>query len=131
MNCSCLYLIILCIYSFLLFGCTGKDQPNNQVLRYTHAAKIITLDPARAPDHYTLVLLNQIHEGLLKIGENNKIVPAIAESWTVSKDLKTYVFNLRKNAYFQNGKQITAEDVKWTFQRASNKKLNSLLGSRF
>src|SRR5262245_23528157 len=43
--------------------------------------------------------------------------PALAESWTVSKDGINYEFVLRKNAKFHNGDPVTAEDVKFTFER--------------
>ena len=43
--------------------------------------------------------------------------PSLAESWTVSKDGITYEFVLRKNAKFHNGDPVTAEDVKFTFER--------------
>lgn len=51
------------------------------------------------------------------------IVPAIAESWTVSDDAKAYTFKLRENAYFhpgkyQDGRQVVAEDVKYSLERS-------------
>jgi len=47
-----------------------------------------------------------------------KIVPELATSWTVSKDGKSYVFKLRKDATFWDGTPVTADDVKWSFDRA-------------
>jgi peptide/nickel transport system substrate-binding protein len=43
--------------------------------------------------------------------------PSLAESWTASKDGLTYEFALRKNAKFHNGDPVTAEDVKFSFER--------------
>jgi peptide/nickel transport system substrate-binding protein len=43
--------------------------------------------------------------------------PSLAESWTLAKDGVTYEFVLRKNAKFHNGDPVTAEDVKFTFER--------------
>ncbi len=46
------------------------------------------------------------------------IEPEVAESWTVSDDGTHMIFNLRKNGVFHDGSPITAQDVKWSFDRA-------------
>ncbi|MBI1204285.1 MAG: ABC transporter substrate-binding protein [Rhodopseudomonas sp.] len=43
--------------------------------------------------------------------------PELAESWTVSPDGKTFTFRLRRDARFHDGTPVTAEDVKWSFDR--------------
>ena len=45
--------------------------------------------------------------------------PSLAESWTVSKDALTYEFVLRKGVKFHNGDPVTAEDVKFSFDRST------------
>src|SRR5438309_1552692 len=47
----------------------------------------------------------------------NIMTPSLAESWTASKDGLTYDFVIRKNTKFHNGDPVTAEDVKFTFER--------------
>lgn len=47
-----------------------------------------------------------------------KMEPELAESWEISPDRKTYLFHLRKDAVFHDGSPVTAEDVKWSFDRA-------------
>lgn len=47
-----------------------------------------------------------------------KMEPELAESWEISPDRKTYIFHLRKDATFHDGSPVTAEDVKWSFDRA-------------
>ncbi len=44
-------------------------------------------------------------------------VPSLAESWTVSDDGLTYTFQLRQGVKFHNGREVTAEDVAYTFTR--------------
>lgn len=57
-------------------------------------------------------------EGLIAIDEaGTGVVPAIAESWDISSDGKTYTFHLRDNAKFSNGDPITADDFVKTYQR--------------
>ena len=55
------------------------------------------------------------------------VAPSLAESWSVSKDGLVYEFTLRKGTRFYNGEPITAEDVKFSFERyrgTSSKMLN-------
>lgn len=47
-----------------------------------------------------------------------KLEPELAESWTIAEDGKSVIFKLRQNAVFHDGTPVTAEDVKWSFDRA-------------
>lgn len=47
-----------------------------------------------------------------------KVEPELAESWEILDDGKTFIFHLRKNASFHDGSPVTANDVKWSFDRA-------------
>ena len=60
-------------------------------------------DPAGRQDHRTTT---------------TKIEPELATSWDISEDGKTMVFHLRKDATFHDGSPVTADDVKWSFDRA-------------
>ena len=48
----------------------------------------------------------------------SKVIPELAESWTISRDRKVLTFKLKANAKFWDGSPVTAEDVKWSFDRA-------------
>ncbi len=63
------------------------------------------------------MVLYAIHDALVKPMPAGDNTPSLAESWTVSKDGLTYEFVLRKNAKFHNGDPVTAEDVKFSFDR--------------
>ncbi|MGH7832761.1 MAG: ABC transporter substrate-binding protein [Candidatus Binatia bacterium] len=63
-----------------------------------------------------------IYEGLLDKDTKGNIVPALAETWTVSKDGLVYNFKLRRGVKFHNGKELTSADVKWTVDYAMNPK---------
>src|SRR2546430_12591589 len=76
------------------------------------------LDPGDTEGLITpFMVLYAIHDALVKPMPGNISTPSLAESWTVSKDGITYDFTLRKNAKFHNGDPVTAEDVKFTFER--------------
>ncbi|MFE9960565.1 ABC transporter substrate-binding protein [Micromonospora sp. NPDC005299] len=62
-------------------------------------------------------LLVNVYEGLVKLDQDGKVVPLLAESWEVSPDRKTYTFHLRDNATFTNGKKFTADDVVFSINR--------------
>ncbi|RYG49110.1 peptide ABC transporter substrate-binding protein [bacterium] len=83
-----------------------------------------TLDPALVQDVDTGDLIQNVYEGLVAYGEDNKIKPMLAESWTTEDGGKTYVFKIR-NAKFHNGRAITAGDFVWTFNRNADPKLKS------
>ena len=61
--------------------------------------------------------LYALHDGLVKPMPGNPWAPSLAESWTASKDGLSYEFTLRKGVRFHNGDALTAEDVKFSFER--------------
>jgi peptide/nickel transport system substrate-binding protein len=80
------------------------------------ADKIITLDPAMYRDRSTETVLRNMFDGLVTRTWDGKVVPEIAESWTISSD-NTYIFKLRKDVKFHNGATLDADDVVFTFER--------------
>jgi peptide/nickel transport system substrate-binding protein len=76
------------------------------------------LDPGETEALITpFMVLYALHDGLVKPMPKNINTPSLAESWTASKDGLSYEFVIRKNAKFHNGEPVTAEDVKFTFER--------------
>ena len=76
-----------------------------------------TLDPAFSTDTYSAILIQQIFDGLVQFDRELNVVPALAVSWKVSSDGLVYTFNLRPDAYFHNGRQVTANDFVYSFTR--------------
>ena len=75
-------------------------------------------DPAETPGVITpFMTLYALHDALVKPMPGNAWAPCLAESWTQSKDGLTYEFVLRKGVRFHNGDPLTAEDVKFSFER--------------
>ncbi|MEP9383833.1 ABC transporter substrate-binding protein [Nocardioides sp. KR10-350] len=62
-------------------------------------------------------LLYNVNETLVKVDQNGDIVPALAKSWDISPDRKTYTFHLVDGATFTNGKPFTAADAKFSIDR--------------
>ena len=85
-------------------------------LHVTLAAK--WLDPAETEAFTTpFMILYAVHDALVKPLPAGMSTPSLAESWNESKDHLTYTFTLRKNVKFHDGSPVTAEDVKFSFER--------------
>ncbi|MET0852818.1 MAG: ABC transporter substrate-binding protein [Candidatus Rokuibacteriota bacterium] len=76
------------------------------------------LEPAEAEGLITpFMVFYLLHDAMVKPMPGNLNAPGLAESWTLSKDGLTYDFVIRKNAKFHNGEPVTAEDVKFSWDR--------------
>jgi peptide/nickel transport system substrate-binding protein len=75
-----------------------------------------TTDGAAIPQ----ALLGNVIEGLVALDDDGQIVPALAESWEVSEDGKTYTFKLQPDVTFSNGADFTADDVKFSIERVKS-----------
>ncbi|HKQ62107.1 MAG TPA: ABC transporter substrate-binding protein [Candidatus Polarisedimenticolaceae bacterium] len=76
-----------------------------------------TLDPLLAGSVYDSLPVNQIFDGLVALDASLNIVPALAESWTISRDGTSYSFHLREGVRFHDGTPLEAEDVAFTLRR--------------
>ena len=77
-----------------------------------------TLDPHLTGDTTSAGIVAEVFSGLVALDTDLKLVPDIAESWTI-QDGTVYTFKLRPNAKFHNGKPVTAHDFKWSMERAA------------
>src|SRR5215468_10565917 len=76
------------------------------------------LDPAETDAEITpFMIFYALHDALVKPMPASLNAPSLAESWTMSKDGRVWEFVLRKGARFHNGDPVTAEDVKFSFER--------------
>ncbi len=78
-----------------------------------------SLDPHKATAAGTKEILFNIFEGLVKPDENGDLMKALASDYTISEDGLVYTFTLREGVKFHNGNAVTAEDVKYSLERAS------------
>lgn len=77
------------------------------------------LDPtAGAAAAIDEVLYANVFEGLTRVGPRGEVLPALAESWTVSEDGKVYTFKLHSSVKFHDGTDFNADDVKFSLDRA-------------
>jgi len=125
-----------CLMSFfglagLLVGCntTGSSSVGGagvaNTLRYPIITDPTTMDPAQVRDGTTIDLLQQVYEGLVKWDDKNQIVPNVAEKWDVSKDGITYTFHLKHGVKFHHGREVNADDFKYSIERACDPAVHS------
>jgi peptide/nickel transport system substrate-binding protein len=111
--------IVLVLALVLMTPAASPAAPQGTVTYAVH----ITIapawfDPADNPGQITpFIIQYALHDAVIKPMPAGMMTPSLAESWTASKDGRVYEFVLRKNVVFHNGDPMTAEDVKFSFER--------------
>lgn len=115
---------ILC--SFLLFCCAACQQSNNpSFLHLSIQREVNSLDPRYAIDCPSIFPIKMLFEGLMCIGPDGKVKAALAESYEISKDKKTYIFHLRPSKW-SNGDEVTAFDFEYAWKKIIDPKLQTV-----
>ena len=73
-----------------------------------------TFNPVTTSNIYVREMLLNIYEGMVRLDNHLNPVPVLAEKWTVSEDLTTWTFTLKKDVFWQDNIPFTAEDVEFT-----------------
>jgi peptide/nickel transport system substrate-binding protein len=111
--------IALILVTAILGAGPGEAAPEGQMTWAVHISLAPTwFDPAETSGIITpFMVLYALHDALVKPMPGNPTAPGLAESWTASPDGLVYEFVLRKGVKFHNGDPVTAEDVKFSFER--------------
>ena len=131
----------MCIACFLLSSCAAappeeqakKEAPSSVNTQsaasgitedYTNYLSINddepdTVDFQCTSEYYNVALnvFDRLVEVEVSEDGSNKIVPSLAQSWTVSEDGLVYEFHLHEDVFFSNGEELTSDDVLYTFNR--------------
>ncbi|MCA9980036.1 MAG: transporter substrate-binding domain-containing protein, partial [Anaerolineales bacterium] len=84
-------------------------------------ASEINMDPAAAPDPVSWEMKTNVMSGLFMHTADNELIPVLATDLpTISLDGREYTFNLRTGLTFPDGAEFSAEDVRWSLQRAGS-----------
>lgn len=116
-----------------LAGCSEEnskpaDSSQKKQLIYGMDSEIEKLNPVLDESQEIDTLL---FRGLTKPDKENRVTPDLAKSWEISKDQLTYTFTLRQDAKWQDGKTVTARDVKFTFDQIKNPATNTPIAGEF
>jgi oligopeptide transport system substrate-binding protein len=123
MKTTSLYALLSVVFSCVVpTGCsktTAKPTGKAKELNLYMQAEITSLDPRIGYDRRAVQINRELFEGLMKIGKDGAIEPAIAKSVTMSGDKTVYTFHL-KPAKWSNGLDVTADDFVWTWKSILN-----------
>ncbi len=117
----------LLLVSLFLSGCASSANsrywgktvaPSNKVLRYVSGSEPESLDPQIPSGQPEARVAAALFEGLVEYHPKTlEPIPAIAERWEISPNVDEFVFHLRKNAKWSDGKAITAQDFVYSLRR--------------
>ena len=92
----------------------------------TYKDDVATLDPAIGYDWQNWSMIKSLFDGLMDYEPGTTTLrPDLAESYEISPDGKTFTFKLRHGVKFHNGREMTADDVKYSLDRVTNPKTQS------
>jgi peptide/nickel transport system substrate-binding protein len=97
----------------------ARAAPTGQLIWGIHVSLAPTwFEPAEASGIITpFMVFYALHDGMVKPMPGKVLAPSLAESFAASEDGRSYEFVLRDGAKFHNGEPVTADDVKFSFER--------------
>jgi len=134
--------VALALTAVALVGCTSSTQTSSQpgastgntgngkpiyggTLKIGAEAAADTVISVYAHSEGSANDLSFMYDGLVNQDPNFKVVPWLAQSWSISKDGKVYTFHLRRNALWSDGVPITSADVKFEYDLTTNPASNA------
>ena len=112
-----LFLVFTLIFSAAIFAGCGSDKADNSTLKVGVTNFADSLEPTE--NYFAWVVMRYgMGETLAKFDEKMNVQPWLAESWKISDDHMTWTFKIRDGVKFSNGKDLTADAVKASIERA-------------
>lgn len=115
---------ILLASALILSACGGggkdttSEASDKQVLRVIESTEIPLMDTTLATDGVSFTAMNQVFEGLYTLDKNDRIIPAAASAMPkISEDQKTYTIQIRDNAKWSDGSELTANDFIYAWRK--------------
>ena len=119
-------LVLLCS---LLVGCQCGQK--GEVVLNLYGIDPLTLDPALSSEMTSHEYVMQLFGGLVHSGDDLEPTGDIAQSWQTSDDGRTYTFYLRQDVKFHDGRQVKAEDFKYSWERACDPETGSMTAATY
>lgn len=112
--------IVLCFTMILsLAACSGSSSGDGKTFTFASELDIVTMDSSLSDDGMSFNAMHAVIDGLMGLDKDGKIVPAMAESYTLSDDKLVYTYKIR-DAKWSNGDKVTADDFVYAWQRIIN-----------
>jgi oligopeptide transport system substrate-binding protein len=130
--------MVITLAGSMMAACTSKDNTESpspaastsasatpaastsstvQTFRMNIGSEPPTLDPGMTQDNVSGTVLNAVMEGLTQVDKDGKVIPGMAEKWTISDDNLTYTFTLRDGIKWSTGDPVTAADFEFAWKR--------------
>src|SRR5688500_8877522 len=122
-----LLVIAIALWGAVLAPAWGAESVYRRPLNNDPA----TLDPARVGDIYSRSVAQQIFDGLVQFDRTLTVTPALAQHWKASRDGLVWTFSLRRGVKFHHGREVTADDVVYSFSRIVDPKTRSAAADLF
>ncbi|MBU8772802.1 peptide ABC transporter substrate-binding protein [Cytobacillus oceanisediminis] len=97
-----------------------EEESAEKVLYLNNGQEPTSFDPPIGFDSVSWSALNNLMEGLTRLGQDHEPEAAIAEKWDISEDGKVYTFHIREDAKWSNGDPVTAGDFEFAWKRLLN-----------
>lgn len=137
-----LILLLTLIVGLLISACSSDDKkdassggktvaelPQDIVVRINDDPDF--LDPHKATASISYQMILNIFEGLMAPQTDGTLIEGLAESYAISEDGLTYTFNIRPGVKFQNGEDLTVEDIQYSFDRLMGKNGGEKMSNSF
>ncbi|WP_294666452.1 ABC transporter substrate-binding protein [uncultured Fusobacterium sp.] len=127
--------IIILLFSLLISACNGTKSEINvnkeeakieKTLKVAFGYKPRSFDPHKHTDSSTLAVTKQIYSNLFSLDENGELVPELVEKYETLPD-NSIILTLKKGIFFQDGKEMKAEDVAASLKRNLNIPISKVL----
>jgi len=102
---------------------SGKSNEKDPVYISHSSIALTSLDPIKANDGTVFSINTNLYSRLVNLDPNDQIISGLSNSW-YSKDQINFYFSIREDAKFSNGDPITAEDIKFSLERAKDKNIS-------
>ena len=112
---------VFTLISILFLACGKEEKTSLKEIKTTMSMDIDSLNPYKMISSGTEEIMFNVFEGLLMPSPSGELIPAIAESYTISEDGTIYTFKIRKDVKFHNGNSLDVKDVEFSLKRMSGK----------
>lgn len=113
--------IFVAIFVILLFIACGKEEKKDKEIRTVSTVDIDSLNPYQVVSSASEQILFNVFEGLVMPSSQGGVQAALAESYKISEDGKTYTFTIRDGVKFHNGNSMDIYDVEFSLKKMSGK----------
>ena len=125
---SACHVLLIIVPPFFFLSCSLRPDPNTLVMIIESSPT--NLDPRVGLDAWSQNIDGLLFDNLLSRDQHLSVKPELAERWE-APDPRTYIFHLRKNVSFCDGRQLTSRDVKWSYDSLIEGKIRSAKGATY